>query len=118
MSSQPETPTVTVEHPIPRTLDAYEATDHFMDRLKYRTDPEPSKRIVRETLEHGRVKHTHEPNRYIFEDDRGLYRWWVVVRIDPTAFQQPTAYHDLLTVYVPDRHDSKHRTVFDEEGGR
>lgn len=118
MSSQPESATITVEHPVPRTVEAYEATDHFMDRLKYRTDPEPTKRIVRECLEHGVIKQTHEKNRYIFEDDRGLYTWWVVVRIDPDAFRQPEVAHDLLTVYVPERHDSNHRTVFDSEGSR
>lgn len=117
MSSQPETPTVTTEHAIPRDLDAYEATDHFMDRLKYRTDPEPTKRIVREALEHGHIKQTHETRRYIFEDERGLHTWWVVVRIVPAAFYQEATYHDLLTVYVPERHDSEHRTVFDEDGG-
>jgi hypothetical protein len=118
VSSQSESPTVTVEHPVPRTLDAYEATDHFMDRLKYRTDPEPTKRIVSEALEHGIIKQTHIPNRYIFEDDRGLYTWWVVVRLVEAAFRDPNTNHDLLTVYVPDRHDSSHQTVFDARGDR
>ena len=102
---------------VPRAVDEFEPTDHFMQRLKYRTDPAPTKEIVAETIAHGKVLHTHIADRRIYEYDSGLYTWRVLVALDEAAFDAEDCYHTLLTVYVPGRHGDDHETVF-ERGGR
>jgi len=106
--------TVEKQFPVPREVDAYKTTTHFMERLKYRTDPEPSKEIVKDCLKYGTIKRTHEAQRIIFEHDIGRYTWRVLAQINDEAFTDSEKYHTLLTVYETNNHEY-HKTVFDDE---
>jgi len=106
--------TVSREYHLPRTVEDYKASTHFMERLKYRTDPEPSKEIVHDVLEYGTVKDTHLPQRLIFEQEIGDNIWWVLIEVNEDAFEQENKYHTLLTVYCKNSDHEKHPTVFDQ----
>lgn len=105
-----------VSHEIPRDVEnEYRTTDHFMERLKYRTDPEPSKEIVFEVMEDGKFKTTHISDRYICEKEINDTVWWIIIEIDDEAFVKDNRYHALVSVYAPHEHPGKHKTVFEAD---
>jgi hypothetical protein len=101
---------------IPRDIEnEYRTTNHFMERLKYRTDPEPSKEIVFETMENGQFKTTHISDRFICEQEIDEITWWIIVEMNDEAFVKDNKYHALVSVYAPNQHPEKHKTVFEAD---
>lgn len=94
--------TYTVDVEPPRTLGSYRASDHFQHMLRRRENPDASWRVVEDALADGRIKHTHKSGRFIFEYDRGLWTWWVLVQMVDEAFVDTDKNHILVTVYAPD----------------
>lgn len=102
------------EFTAPRDIGAYHPGDHFLQRLKYRTDPEPSGEIATETIREGHVKHSNEAHLVHFEHEVGRETWTVVAHIKRRAFVDPDVTHKLVTIYAHS-HDG-HQTVFDTGG--
>lgn len=104
------------KHDFPRDIETeYHTSFHFMERLKYRTDPEPTEEIVFETMENGQFKTTHISNRYICEQEIDEITWWIIVEINDEAFAKDNKYHTLVSVYAPNQHPEKHKTVFEAD---
>lgn len=108
--------TFKVEAEIPRDLEnKYRTTKHFMERLKYRTDPSPSKEIVHEVAENGTFKTTHISDRRIIEKVIDNVKWWLIIEVNPDAFFEEKKYHALVSIYAPNEHPEKHKTVFEAD---
>lgn len=112
MTSTPNTKYYTVAHAVPRDLDAYAPTTHFLQRKKYRSDPEIETSIIREVLAEGRCSGnpTHIPEVAqdagdVFTFERTVrtegerHHFTVVVAVSEAAFRSDTP-HQLLTVYA------------------
>lgn len=115
-------PVYRVAFTLPRDITQYEPTQHFLERLKYRTDPDPSKDIARRVIEEGHILCPHGKEEVVFEaelEGEGVFAdthtWHVIVAVDRDAFVQEDTRHRLLTIYADDAHgDAGHREVFDE----
>lgn len=114
-------PVYRIPFTLPRDTSEYDPSQHFLERLKYRTDPEPSKEIARQVIQEGRILCPHGKERVIFEreiEEEGVfgdtYRWHVVVAVNRDAFIRDDEYHRLLTIYAADAHGDVHPEVFDE----
>lgn len=102
------------EYELPRDpSNDYKTSSHFMERLKYRTDPKPKKKYVFETMEKGLVKTTHISDRFIFEHKIDDTVWWIIVEVNEQAFDRDNKWHTLVSIYAPHEHDDKHKTVFE-----
>lgn len=116
--------TFSVEFELQRDISEYEPSTHFMERLKYRKNPEPSKEIAQEVVEEGEVYSTHEPDRIFFEKkikggghwDSNVNIWRVLAAINEEAFYNEDAYHTLLTIYAKKPHNVDHKEVFEIHG--
>jgi hypothetical protein len=118
MSSEP---VYRLSFTLPRDVSEYEPTSHFLERLKYRTDPEPSKDIARQVIEEGRILCPHGKDQVIFEaaiEEDGVfpdeYDWRVVVAVNRDAFVEENERHRLLTIYALREHGELHPEVFDQ----
>ena len=101
-------------HEIPRVPGTdYKTTPHFMERLKYRTDPSPKKDDVHTIMWAGTIKHTHIPDRFIFEYEIDGVVWWIIVEMNEEAFENENKYHTLVSIYAPYEHEGDHKTVFE-----
>ena len=73
-------------HPIPRDPSAYQPSDHYLNRLKYRRDPSIEGWIVRDLIETGRLMDDRwDDNRYAFEKrvwSEGWHDWRLLVSVD------------------------------------
>lgn len=93
-------------HPVPTDASAYRVTEHFEQRLKYRTDPAPDSDIIARCFENPPKRgHTGEQYRYFDSTVDGV-QWRIVVALHPRAAHQ-NGKHRAVTIFAPNHHDRR-----------
>ena len=92
-----------VNHPVPRDPSEYSPTKHFLQRKKYRTDPEITGDVIRETIESGTISGCGDARNGEFKFQKTIDgdEWTVVVSLEKDAFRDPERTHNVVTAFTP-----------------
>jgi hypothetical protein len=83
---------------VPRDPAVYHPWEHFVEGLQ---DPEVNDELVERIFAEGEVYHTEGDNRYRFlwTDDRTLFTYILVVKLDPAVLGSAAGRHAVVTIY-------------------